>query len=54
MDFFDAKKQYHSIKKEIDSAVFRVLESGVYIGGKELELYENDVSSLLKFRLLRG
>jgi len=44
MQFLDLKAQYKSIKKEIDSAIKRVLESGYFIGGKEVENFEKSVA----------
>lgn len=38
--FGDLKRRYQSIKTEIDEAVARVLDSGWYILGKELEAFE--------------
>lgn len=42
--FLDLTKQYESIEKEINSAIKRVLESGVFIGGKEVEEFERDIA----------
>lgn len=44
MKFLDLNAQYNSIKKEIDEAVKRVLESTVFIGGKEVEEFEKEVA----------
>jgi len=43
MLFLDLKAQYKLIKKEIDSAIKRVLESGRFIGGEEVEKFEKEV-----------
>ena len=43
----DFKKQYVQLKEEIDSAVSRVLESGWYILGKEVELFEADFAEYI-------
>jgi UDP-2-acetamido-2-deoxy-ribo-hexuluronate aminotransferase len=40
MQFLDLKTQYKSIKKEIDLAIKRVLESGQFVGGKEVDDFE--------------
>jgi len=40
--FLDLKVQYYSIKKEIDLAIKEVLESGQFIGGKEVERFEKE------------
>jgi dTDP-4-amino-4,6-dideoxygalactose transaminase len=38
------KWQYQTIKKEIDKAIKRVLESGQFIGGKEVENFEKEIA----------
>ena len=43
--YLDLKKQYHSIKQEIDSAVASVLESGQFVLGKEVEAFEEEFAS---------
>jgi dTDP-4-amino-4,6-dideoxygalactose transaminase len=40
--FLDLTSQYKLIKKEIDEAIKRVLESGQFIGGKEVEDFEKE------------
>jgi len=42
--FFDTKRQYYLIKKEVDFALKKVLENGVFIGGKEVENFEKEVA----------
>ncbi len=44
MIFLDLKAQYNSIKKEIDTAIKRVLESSVFIGGSEVESFEKEIA----------
>jgi len=44
MKFLDLKAQYKSIKKEIDAAIKRVLDSCVFIGGAEVEGLEKEVA----------
>ena len=44
MNFLDLSAQYKSIKEEIDTAVKKVLESTVFIGGKEVEEFEKEVA----------
>ena len=44
MKFFNAQKQYKQIKKEIDSIVIKVLSSGVFIEGKEVEECEKEIA----------
>lgn len=43
----DLTAQYHSIKKEIDTAVLSTLESGYFILGPQVTKFEEDVASLL-------
>lgn len=45
--FDNFKVQYASLKEELDAAVHRVLESGWFILGKELESFEAEFSSYL-------
>ncbi len=44
VNFVDLKKQYHSIKEEIDSAVLGVLESTQFVLGKEVAAFEEEFS----------
>jgi len=44
MKFLDLSAQYNSMKKEIDEAVKRVLESTAFIGGKEVEEFEKEMA----------
>jgi dTDP-4-amino-4,6-dideoxygalactose transaminase len=50
----DFKKQYHSIQTEIDDAIKRVLESGWYIMGKELEAFEHEFASYIGVKYCVG
>ena len=43
----DLKRQYQSIKTEIDQAVARVIESGQFIMGSEVEEFEHAVAEYL-------
>lgn len=45
--FVDLKREYHEVKEEIDEAVQRVLESGWFILGKELEQFEEEFARYL-------
>jgi len=42
--FLDLSLQYKSIKKEINEAIKRVLESGYFIGGEEVEKFEKEIA----------
>lgn len=43
--FVDLKREYHYIKKEIDSAIQGILERGMFILGEEVKLFEKEFSS---------
>ena len=45
--FGDLKRHYAGIKNEIDGAVHRVLDSGWYILGSELERFENEFAGYI-------
>ena len=44
MVFLDLKAQYKSIKKEIDTAIKRVVDSSIFIGGPEVENFEKEIA----------
>ena len=46
----DLQAEYHEIKHEIDEAVHRVLESGHFILGEEVEAFEHEVAGYLGAR----
>jgi dTDP-4-amino-4,6-dideoxygalactose transaminase len=48
--FLDLKAQYHSIRKEIDAAIQRVMASQQFILGPEVDGLENEVASYLRVR----
>ena len=52
--FANPKAQYLSKKGEIDTAITRVLESGSYILGKEVESFEREFASFLGVRCCIG
>ena len=43
--FLDVKQSYLSLKAQTDAAIERVLSGGVYIQGKEVELFEDTWAS---------
>lgn len=45
--FLDLKRQYQSIKQEVEKKVLDVLESSSYIGGSYVQNFENDVAEYL-------
>lgn len=47
MEFFDLKKQYHSIRPEIKKIVDKVFNSGQFILGQEVEKFENKIAQYL-------
>ncbi|MBN1481261.1 DegT/DnrJ/EryC1/StrS family aminotransferase [candidate division KSB1 bacterium] len=48
--FGDLKRRYRAIKENIDAALFRVLDSGWYILGKELEFFEQQFANYVGAR----
>ena len=50
----DVVGQYQKIKKEINEAALRVIESGQYILGKEVTEFENDIAHYLNVKLPLG
>ena len=42
---FDLKRQYATIKNEIDSAVFSVLENGVFVLGENVAAFEKEFAA---------
>lgn len=48
--FGNLKKQYLSIKKELDQAIARVMNSGWYILGKEVEAFEKEFAGYCKVK----
>ncbi|MGB9668077.1 MAG: DegT/DnrJ/EryC1/StrS family aminotransferase [Thermosulfidibacteraceae bacterium] len=47
MEFIDLKRQYRRMEKEIKEAVEKVLESGRFILGEEVELFERELAEFL-------
>lgn len=45
--FMDLKRQYETLKDELESAALEVLRSGAYIGGKHVIAFENSMKSFL-------
>lgn len=50
----DLRVQYHSIKDEIDGAVFEVLESGAFILGEKVARFEEDLSKYCQTKFAVG
>lgn len=46
----DLKRQYHSLKKEIDAAVLNVLEHGQFINGPEVSDFKENLSNWLSVK----
>ena len=40
--FIDLTKQFNNLRGEIEQAIFRVLNSGVFVLGNELKVFEDD------------
>jgi dTDP-4-amino-4,6-dideoxygalactose transaminase len=45
LPFVDLKAQYHSIKAEIDAAIFNILETSQFILGKEVAAFEEEFAA---------
>ncbi|WP_299546300.1 DegT/DnrJ/EryC1/StrS family aminotransferase [uncultured Helicobacter sp.] len=45
--FLDLHKQYLSIKNEIDRAIFSVIENSAFVGGAEVEAFEEEFASFI-------
>lgn len=54
MKFLDLTKQYQSIKEEIDTAIKRVLDKGVFINGKEVSLFEEEMADFCQAKFAIG
>jgi dTDP-4-amino-4,6-dideoxygalactose transaminase len=50
----DVVGQYKKIKKEIDEAALRVIESGQYILGKEVSEFENEIAQYINVKYAIG
>ncbi|MFH1835700.1 MAG: DegT/DnrJ/EryC1/StrS family aminotransferase [Methanobacteriota archaeon] len=52
--FVDLKRQYASIKPEIDDAIQRILDNTSFIGGEEVTTFEEDFASYCKTKFAVG
>src|SRR5436190_24131797 len=52
--FVDLKAQYQAIKSEVEAAISRVVESGRYILGPEVENFEKDFAEYVGARFCVG
>lgn len=52
--FLDLKRQYHYIKKEINQAIFKVLDHQSFVLGSKLKLFEKKFASYLKSKYVVG
>src|SRR3990167_294344 len=50
IEIIDLRKEYESIKDEVDNAIKKVLESGNFILGEEVENFEREFSKYLNVR----
>lgn len=50
----DFSKEYHHLKKEIDAAYFRVMESGYYILGNEVKSFEEEFAEKVDAKFCIG
>ena len=49
----DTKTQYHKIKTEVDAAVLAVLESSVFIGGKTVANFGDNLAKYPAFKNIK-
>ncbi len=54
IQFVDLKREYQEIKEEINQAIQRVLESGWFILGKELEAFEKEFAEYIGVKHVIG
>jgi dTDP-4-amino-4,6-dideoxygalactose transaminase len=54
IQFLDLKASYDELKDEIDEAIGRVLNSGLYIGGAELESFEAEYANYCEAKYAVG
>ncbi|KPJ55939.1 transcriptional regulator [Parcubacteria bacterium DG_74_2] len=54
MKFLDLNAQYKTIKIEIDIAIKRVLDKGIFIGGKEVEYFEKEIADFCNVKYAIG
>ena len=54
MQFLNLASQYKPIKKEIDSAIQRVLDGGIFIAGPEVESFEKEAADFCGARFAIG
>ena len=54
MQFLNLASQYKPIKKEIDSAIQRVLDGGIFIAGSEVEAFEKEVADFCEVKYAIG
>jgi hypothetical protein len=50
----DLKPQYESLKEEIQEAIARILESGQFIMGPDVKLFEQEVAAYLGIKYAIG
>ncbi len=51
---FTPKRQYKKLKKEIDKAIFSVLESGIFILGNQVKSFEKEIAKYLGVKFAIG
>ena len=54
VSFVDLKKQYETIKNEIDHSIFKAINDGDFILGKELEAFEKEFDSYSESKFCAG
>ncbi|GAX87597.1 hypothetical protein LNAT_P0894 [Lebetimonas natsushimae] len=52
--FLDLKKQYNTIKNEIDNAIFKVIEDSAFVGGKYTQEFEQNFAKYIGIKHALG
>lgn len=52
--FVDLKNQYHSIKEEVNNAIFSCLENTSFVGGKTIQKFETEFAEFLSIKYCVG
>jgi dTDP-4-amino-4,6-dideoxygalactose transaminase len=48
VNFFDVNRQYNNVKEEIEKETIKILESGAYVNGPAVDIFEKEMQNYLK------
>lgn len=54
VQFLDLKKQYYTVKNEIDEAISKVIDDSAFIGGKYVKKFEEEFAEFLNVKFCLG